>query len=275
MLKLICLIGTTLASSTVGERIQLNIHQIIFLASLQTRIICITTSFLQVNFSLYWKVQTPLNQIAWKNVLYTMHSVPSKAPANLLVHLKVFHKFSFTLTAGGLQGPIPSVCQPWQYLPSHVKYLYDHSCTQQKKQTVSVLDKFLVQWQRQTSKQTRDKLKILVGGGIFLGQERLSGTTVGISKEIGGGYEGAKRKKRGSGGRNSRHHTWKQIRPWWVQGTVSSFRLWRGKKYLLPSLTWLRNKPMGNSGILTALEDFKKSTERTYNRQSVWRGCCK
>ena len=35
------------------------------------------------------------------NLLCTMHSVPLKTSTDLLVHLKVFHKFSFTLTQQG------------------------------------------------------------------------------------------------------------------------------------------------------------------------------
>lgn len=33
-----------------------------------------------------------------ENVLYIMHRVPLKAPTNLMVCLKIFHNFSFTLT---------------------------------------------------------------------------------------------------------------------------------------------------------------------------------
>lgn len=51
--------------------------------------------------------------------------------------------------------------------------------------------------------------------GVEEVKERLSGTTVGISKEIGkGGHEGNKKEKRGFCGRHGMSRTWRQTRAW-------------------------------------------------------------
>ena len=53
--------------------------------------------------------------------------------------------------------------------------------------------------------------------------------------------------------------TWRRIRAWRVQKTVSSFRLWtRKKKWFTTILDLAQDKPLGSNGSLPALRILRK-----------------
>lgn len=79
-----------------------------------------------------------------------------------------------------------------------------------------------------------------------------------------GGPAGTKRKGGGSGGGIPRSNESM------ARSTASPFRLWGAGGRLLSSLTWLRNKLLGNISSLAALEGFLR---KIWSEHTTGKGC--